>query len=327
LTRGDSILVPGGWNDSHGGHAIIYSFCKDENGNIRFSINNSGAGLQYHPKRSESDKELYCPIKEYLIPRNSRGDRKGFANFIYSLLVQRAQKLRDKSVVTAEYLYCDVISKISFLDAHALAPPERMEDYCYTGGQLSGTCSQRSIHQMLKARFSSLDSYRRFIYGFKHFALRHYIERLQKEGALSDVQKHGPIEKAIRHNLRLLLLKSDSDSAAYLFDEQQRINDMRRLKGYLALLKQKAKASEKDMSMKEAPVFEHKHFQGSPISQWVFEAQPIKQAHTTVTQAPIEIRGGGTPTRGVKSPRGKMYRLESGQTLPPAQPAIRAFIS
>ncbi len=55
------VLLPGGWLNASGGHAIIYQFHRDTNDDIIFTINNSGAGLSYHAKRSEREKELYSP--------------------------------------------------------------------------------------------------------------------------------------------------------------------------------------------------------------------------------------------------------------------------
>jgi hypothetical protein len=42
-------VVPGGWHRSVGGHVFLLVFEKAHDGTYRFTIANTGAGIQYHP--------------------------------------------------------------------------------------------------------------------------------------------------------------------------------------------------------------------------------------------------------------------------------------
>ena len=68
------LLFPGGW-DGTPGHAMIYQFHKDKEGNLHFSVNNSGAGLKYHEKKSHQDREKYNPVLTYKIPKIKLADK------------------------------------------------------------------------------------------------------------------------------------------------------------------------------------------------------------------------------------------------------------
>lgn len=63
----NSLMLAGGWSNSDGGHAMVYEFKWDEDGNLLFIIHNSGAGLSFHNSISQEDKVRYCPIKVYKI--------------------------------------------------------------------------------------------------------------------------------------------------------------------------------------------------------------------------------------------------------------------
>ncbi|WP_367607411.1 DUF3638 domain-containing protein [Legionella sp. W05-934-2] len=243
----DYLLFPGGWRDKEGGHAIIYQFHKDKNGDLIFTINNSGAGLEYHPKRSVADKEMYSPTLQYRIPKAKLGDKKSFIPVLQSLLEAQFHHLHDD--FDAKDLYETTFAKLSFVDASIEQPPTSVKDYIYTGGQLSGTCAQRSVHQMLKSQFASLDDYRRFIFRFKAHALKDYMEQLRKSGDLGNPQKQGQVEKAIRHQLRLLNVDKEGVKGEALFTGKYRYQCEQELREYLAILRkervplqQKAKA-------------------------------------------------------------------------------------
>ncbi len=62
------LLLPGGWLDPSDGHFMIYQLSKDSNGDLLFSIHNSGSGLKFHAKHSDKEKELYNPIMTFKIP-------------------------------------------------------------------------------------------------------------------------------------------------------------------------------------------------------------------------------------------------------------------
>ncbi|WP_367608252.1 DUF3638 domain-containing protein [Legionella sp. W05-934-2] len=220
----DYLLLPGGWKAKPSGHGIIYQFHREDNGDIIFTINNSGAGIEYHAKRSEADKELYSATLKYRIPKENAANEKDFIPILQEL-IEANSIVHEKNTIDASFLYERVFGKLDFLDATILEPtPEEFK--FYTGGQLSGTCAQRSIHQMLKARFSSVDDYRQFIFRFKAYALEQYMENMAKEGRLGETKYHPQIQKAIRHLLRLLnVTRTDSEEPLFSdnFREEKRL--------------------------------------------------------------------------------------------------------
>lgn len=164
LTSGSYLLLPGGWRSESGGHAIIYQFIKEEQGSLLFTINNSGSGLNFHEKKSSAEKELYNPVLTYRIPQASLQKKETFAHILKSILELQVPALHKKKKLEAEDLYEDCFQLLSHLDTELVISKEVNPEYWYTAGQLSGTCTQRSLHQMLKVRFDTVDNYRRFIY-------------------------------------------------------------------------------------------------------------------------------------------------------------------
>lgn len=61
LKSGEYLLVPGGWSSLSGGHAMIYRYSLDEEGNLLFSVNNSGSGLLFHEKNPIRKKSFIIP--------------------------------------------------------------------------------------------------------------------------------------------------------------------------------------------------------------------------------------------------------------------------
>lgn len=195
----DTILIPGGWRNHNGGHAMIYQFSQAKEG-YRFTVFNAGAGLDYHAKRSIQDKELYNPRKVWSIPvPKTKKEKAELAHFIGRLLQARipASDTNAKQSVNAQVLYTEIFPSISYIKGTELNADEGLPEYAYTGGQLSGTCSQRSIHQMLKINSDSLDSYQHFIFKFKMHSLREYTQLC--------LNKKQPFNKAVATQIYLAI--------------------------------------------------------------------------------------------------------------------------
>ncbi|WP_040534262.1 DUF3638 domain-containing protein, partial [Legionella drancourtii] len=174
----DNILIPGGWHNRNGGHAMVYQFSLDTDGYL-FTVFNAGAGLDYHAKRSIQDKELYNPRKTWFIPiPKTEKEQAELEHFISRLLQARvpASDNNAKKGVNADVLYTEIFSSISYINGTEINADERFPEYAYTGGQLLGTCSQRSIHQMLKINSDTLDTYQHFIFKFKLYSLHEYTQ-------------------------------------------------------------------------------------------------------------------------------------------------------
>ena len=237
LKKGEYLLMPGGWKNVKGGHAIIYQYSIDDNGDLLFTINNSGSGLNFHEKKSDPEKELYNPILSYKIPANQINNE-SLREFIQETIIPMAPQLKTMYKQEPENLYQKVFPKLAYLKSNIIQSNEVKTDHWYTGGQLSGTCAQRSLHQMLKCRFDNLDEYRRFIYDFKMYTLKAYAHQ---PGVMNDPKQHDLIEKSIRHNLRLLNVDESENPGTSLFPEDKKLTDYNILLALLTQLNQSTK--------------------------------------------------------------------------------------
>lgn len=178
LTAGDSFFIPGGWQNSGGGHAMVYKFTRLEKA-YQFTVYNAGDGIQYHATKSSPEKELYNPKKAWTIPLPA--DDHELRLFIERLIRPLNIKYH-APFVDAEKLYQHIFSSIAYVKGEEIDQTKTIDQDAWTGSQLSGTCSMRVLHQLLKMDSEDLPTYQRFIFGFKEFALNHYIERC-KEGS------------------------------------------------------------------------------------------------------------------------------------------------
>lgn len=180
LNPNERIFLPGGWcgkiKDSS--HALIYEFKRLSQDDYHFTVINAGDGAQYHGIKSRLDKELYNPTKIWKINANLLQQRlQALQHFIARLLIAMLPNHPDygTTAMTGKKLYEEVLPNISFLDAKEQDANQLVSEDFYTGGQLSGTCAQRSLHQMLKISSPNLATYKRFILGFKLFSFFDYL--------------------------------------------------------------------------------------------------------------------------------------------------------
>lgn len=197
-------LLPGGWQNFDGGHAMIYQFRKipaTENSpeKYRFSIYNSGAGLNEHEKLSTDSHEAYVPVKIYEIPTENL-NKEQFETFIHHLIVPkflyyRAPKItHPREPYDETRLYGDIqgimpslndttdTTKKAQLVSVSTVFPEHFNTLT-TPGQISGTCSQFVIYEMLKVNFDDTDNSdktrnaKRCIFNFQLYALKDFIHQ------------------------------------------------------------------------------------------------------------------------------------------------------
>lgn len=194
------LLLPGGWMGAGSpGHAMIYQFSKNADGELLFSIYNSGAGIEFHEKTSSKEKELFSPVKTYKL--TAPVDRKELQNLIKRLTLPQFKPRPFPKTWDAPALYREIDKSLAFLKAdhipHNLSTPGAT-----TASQLSGTCAQRSIHQMLKINFDTLPDYQRFIFDFKTYALKDFIATHPAPPRSSKITAF--VQKAITNNLKIL---------------------------------------------------------------------------------------------------------------------------
>jgi hypothetical protein len=206
LKVGERCTLPGGWTNQTGGHALLYQFQVKEEGKIRFVVINSGAGLNYHFLKSKS-KILYNPLKAWDFPKPSSDKTLNeFAIYLKTLLEIQIHDPKRKTV-DADDLYALILPKISHFNGVEQDLSPELKEYFYTGGQLSGTCSQRSLHQLLKLAARSEREFHRFIFHFKTFALFEFIEHCRQNPLSRTEEAQRQIELAITNNLKILNIK------------------------------------------------------------------------------------------------------------------------
>ncbi|CAM2761353.1 DUF3638 domain-containing protein [Legionella worsleiensis] len=206
MPKDSKILLPGGWYNRQGGHAMIYEFSPHECGFV-FSAINAGAGLQYHAKKSATEKELYSPKKSWLIPTpTSTLLKEELKHFIIKLIKARLPRGTNTQVkaVDDEVLYKEIFPSISYINGEEIDAREGLSEHAYTGGQLSGTCSQRSLHQMLKLNTQSSRDYQRFMFHFKQYALFDYAKACMEKKQSYTPAVLQQIRLAIDNNLKIL---------------------------------------------------------------------------------------------------------------------------
>ncbi len=217
LSETDKLLLPGGWYNSDGGHAIIYQFTRHADG-YHFTLFNAGDGLHYHAKKSGTEKELYNPTKTWSIsfPQTPAEEHE------LILFVERLFKARlpytakyQKKPVDNKVLYQEILPSISYVGGTEIESAP-IPEHGYTGGQLSGTCAQRAIHQMLKINSRSAKEYQRFIFKFKQYALFDYSNACVTDQQPFNAAVAEQIRIAIENNFKILNsseLFSESDIA------------------------------------------------------------------------------------------------------------------
>lgn len=211
LSAGEFLLIPAGWgNASSGGHAMIYEFSKDTSGDLLFSVYNAGAGTQYHRIEKNVNKAVFDPALTFRIPLPQDNGlennfEKKLEHYISSLLMPLRPTVHGRHKVDADWLYKEIFPKISFLEGRCEVfsnDAKKMRQKTVTAGQLSGTCAQRSVQQVLKARMQSQKDYRKLIYCFKTHALDEYLQTHPMHDIPTSF--YAVLGEGIKHNLKLL---------------------------------------------------------------------------------------------------------------------------
>jgi hypothetical protein len=199
MPENSTLLVPGGWHDADGGHAMVYPFKVTKNG-FDFTAINSGDGLEYHAKKSSREKELYNPTKSWQFSRPTTPQEIAeLVGFITRLLKARlpVPAGQQKRPMSAKALYEEIFPSISYLGGVEVEANRKVPEYAFTGGQLSGTCAERCLHQMLKIHSKSLTEYQRFIFKFKLYALFDYSQEC--------FEGREPFNSAVAHQMHLAI--------------------------------------------------------------------------------------------------------------------------
>ena len=258
LSPGEFLLIPGGWNNaSSSGHAMIYEFSKDTSGDLLFSVYNAGAGTRYHRIEKDVNKAAFDPALTFRIPYpQDNGPENNFEKklerYISSLLVPLKPTIHGRHTVDADWLYKEIFPRISFLEGRSEVinnDAKAMRQKTITAGQLSGTCAQRSVQQVLKARMKSQKEYRKFIYGFKAHALDEYLQTHPMHDIPASF--HAVLTEGIKHNLKLL----KNANVEHLFESSFIEKEHEKLQDYLKKIgSEKRLAAKKSNLLQSEPV-------------------------------------------------------------------------
>lgn len=229
LSLDDYLLLPGGWsNEGKGGHAMVYQFTKTKEG-LLFSIHNSGDGIQFHEKVSFKSTERYYPVKSWLISSTDEHPEK-LSHLVHQLILPLLGHHSARIINThyqtydATMLYHIIEEQLAFLDPQLIPSSISTPIELTTASQISGTCAQRVLHQLLKNNFATLHDYQRFIFQFKMHALEDFV---QTENANNSSEL---IHLAIENNTKILKIHG-------LFTPEEQKAELRRLQQFKSTFK------------------------------------------------------------------------------------------
>lgn len=206
MPQDKQLFLPSGWRNGSGGHSMMSRFAQTEHG-FEFTVINAGGGINYHAKKSSKEKELYNPTKKWHFPRPKNEKEKAeLAHFIERLLKTKMPSLDSnlKKRMTADKMYKEVLSSISYISGEEIDANVGFPEHAYTAGQLSGTCSQRVIHQMLKIQSPDSKTYQQFIFKFKLHALQDYSEACFSGQQPFNTAVAKQLQLAVENNLKIL---------------------------------------------------------------------------------------------------------------------------
>lgn len=225
LLKKGQVILPGGYRGSPG-HAMIYQLSIDwKNKALVFIVYNSGAGLKYHQEGVNA--ELTKILKENVLGYQISFDQLGISldeeegevrlsadhsnpliDFIAELLRPQLIHLPQAIKPNSDNLYQVIFEKIRFLGGKPFNPREfksnRFKPSLITE-QRSGSCTQKSINQLIKGYFSDERDCRAFMYAYKLDALQNYIHYLEQKGLDKDPEHRQLVVKAIRNLARVLV--------------------------------------------------------------------------------------------------------------------------
>ena len=210
------LTLPGGWanhNDDDNNHAMLYQFKMDKHGFVTLSVFNAGAGLEYHNKADTPDKSRYLAVKSFQIGHYKDIKQPHFQGFLKTLMYSKLPHLRQDDSnpeIDADTFYKQIIPQVYALNqqsqdqqsrVQAIQPPE-----VTTSGQLAGTCSQRALQQYIKQAFDTLGEYQRFIFHYKLYVFKDYINNALPQEQMLQAMVEQQLAHARDELLRILNL-------------------------------------------------------------------------------------------------------------------------
>ena len=217
-----SLMLPGGWSDPTGGHAMLYVFKQEADG-LGFYIYNAGAGLQYHDQYSAFEREVRSPVIAFTLPNPI--NKQKLIELVEVLILARNPQLHSQHLpyFNAQRLYQDIFSKLLSLNKNNYIKPSIVKEL-NTRGQLSGSCAEAVLHELLHEAFVDKATYKQFLYRFQRYAMNDFMK-------YADFQNPGVVNQ-INHAISTLessLLTEDLFEKDFIQTEHHALKNCRKM--------------------------------------------------------------------------------------------------
>lgn len=137
LSIGQSTILPWGWNDTSGGHAMLLECRKTALDKIVFTVYNTGEGIQFHEMKNDPFKEYANTVRVYEVPLDVI-KKTGFVQSLFEPKTLGGTSDVEKVRYGALNLY-------AMLQPYQRSSENIQEKGFWMRPQFSGTCSMRSL--------------------------------------------------------------------------------------------------------------------------------------------------------------------------------------
>ena len=177
LQEKSDVFFPGGWSGKPG-HAMIYRLIA-KNDKIYFLAYNTGAGNQYHQTNilANGKQGHYAALSYELPVPQTAEDYSNFSLWIIKLL-QPQVLLPNTGQYDAKNIYEHLIPYIYYLGGKPINAENAPVTIPTTIGQRSGTCTQKSLQQMLKCFCKDNIAYRELFLNYRVYLLEDSLNNL-----------------------------------------------------------------------------------------------------------------------------------------------------
>ncbi len=142
LPEGESLLLPWGWRDTTGGHAMLID-CVKKSDHMIFYVYNTGSGIDFHESETDAFERHVNTVRTYKVPLEEIADLE-LLQALYEPIVLGHFFGKDFLVYKAINLY-EILSQYQIFYQDMQKSGEEGFLGLWMRPQLSGTCSMRCI--------------------------------------------------------------------------------------------------------------------------------------------------------------------------------------
>lgn len=242
LKPGNSILIPGGWKgvfdktetDSAQGHAMVYEFKRESNGDITFLIYNTGAGVNYHLRSPDHFLNKYNPIFAYRLPKEV--DSGDFSKYIQELIkpvvipgwisIDTEEAIKNEYKYNENRLYQEIFPKALLLGGEIIPPPQSEH---LIQDQFSGTCAMRVLFPLIKnlyleeeTKVEANKDHQAFVYAIKKQSLVDFLSYIKEQKKQSDPNYVEVLSKAlVKFSTLVLAYSKETERTGYVLSREE----------------------------------------------------------------------------------------------------------